>query len=64
MSDRGYRHQRPHRPSHLPRRLDPPPERRTVDLSWLIYIGIALALVMALLTVPYLIAYLIDVISS
>ena len=64
MSDRGYRHQRPHRPPHLPRRLEPPPERQTVDLSWLIYVGIGLALIMAILTVPYLIAYLINLISS
>ncbi|MFN2484081.1 MAG: hypothetical protein ABR509_03985 [Candidatus Limnocylindria bacterium] len=63
-SDRGYHHEKPHRPSRLPRRLEPPPERQRFDISWMIYIGIGLALVMAILIVPYLIAYLINLISS
>ena len=42
----------------------PPPERPRFDISWLIYVGIALALVMVLLTVPYLFAYLVEVIST
>ena len=59
-----YRHERPQRPPRLPRRLVPPPERPRFDISWLIYVGIALALVMVLLTVPYLFAYLVEVIST
>ena len=64
MSDRGYKHEKPHRPANLPKRLEPPPERPRFDISWMIYIGIALAVVMAILIVPYLIRYLVDVIST
>ncbi len=64
MSDRGYKHERPHRPANLPKRLEPPPERPRFDITWMIYIGIGLALIMAILTVPYLITYLVNLISS
>ncbi len=62
--ERGYRHCRPRRPPRLPFRREPPPERQRFDISWLIYVGIVLALVMALLTVPYVIAYVVEVISA
>ena len=39
-----YEHQRPHRPSHLPRRLTPPPRRSgPPDLSLFLYAGIVVA---------------------
>ena len=63
-SDRGYHHERPRRPARLPRRLEPPPERQTVDISWMVYIGIGLALVFALLAVPYLIAYIVEFLTA
>ena len=62
-SDRGYRHRPPRRPANLPRRLEPPPERKTVDISWMVYIGIALALIFAILFIPYAIGYIVEVIG-
>ena len=62
--ERGYRHRRPRRPPRLPFRREPPPERQRFDISWLIYLGVVLALIMALLTVPYLVAYIVQVISA
>lgn len=60
-----YEHQRPHRPSHLARRLKPPPERKAPpDLSLFLYAGIALAVVVVILLVPYLIGYLVNLLSS
>ena len=64
QSERGYRHQRPRRPPRLPKRLEPPPERHTVDISWMIYIGIGLALLLALLAVPYAIGYIVEILSA
>ena len=56
-----YEHQRPRRPRYLPRRTKPPPERQAPpDMRWLIYIGIALAAVMAALFTLYLIGYLLE----
>jgi hypothetical protein len=58
-----YEHRRPRRPSHLPKRLTPPPERsEPPDLSLFIYAGIVLALVLMVLAIPYLMAYLFEVI--
>ena len=65
LKQRPYEHQRPHRPSHLARRLKPPPERRAPpDLSLFLYAGIALAVVVVVLLVPYLIGYLVNLLSS
>ena len=56
-----YEHQRPRRPRYLPRRTKPPPERQAPpDMRWLIYVGIALAAIMAALFTPYLIGYLLE----
>lgn len=58
-----YEHRRPRRPSHLPRRLSPPPERPAPpDLTLFLYAGIALAVVLAILAIPYLIGYLFEVV--
>ncbi|HUF05870.1 MAG TPA: hypothetical protein VMP86_00625 [Candidatus Binatia bacterium] len=58
-----YEHQRPRRPSHLPKRLTPPPERAGApDLSLFLYAGIVLALILVVLAIPYLIGYLFEVI--
>ena len=62
---RPYEHQRPRRPPNLARRTQPPPERRSPpDLRFLVYIGIALAAVLAALFTPYLIAYLLQAMNG
>jgi hypothetical protein len=59
---RKYEHRRPHRPSHLPKRLTPPPTRAEVpDLSLFIYAGIVLAIILVILAIPYVIGYLFEV---
>ena len=63
-SERGYHHEPPRRPPRLPRRLEPPPERHTVDISWMVYIGIALALILAIVAIPYVIAYIIEFLTA
>ncbi len=56
-----YEHQRPRRPRILPRRLKPPPDRQDPpDLRWLLFVGIALAAVMAALAAPYIVGYLLQ----
>lgn len=58
-----YEHRRPRRPSHLPKRLTPPPERtEPPDLSLFIYAGIVLAVILMVLAIPYLMAYLFEVV--
>ena len=60
-----YEHQRPRRPTNLARRTKPPPERHSPpDLRFLIYVGIALAAVLAALATPYLIAYLLQAMNG
>jgi hypothetical protein len=60
-----YEHRRPRRPSHLPRRLKPPPLRaRPPDLTLFLYAGMALALILIIVAIPYLITYLIALISG
>ena len=57
-----YEHRRPHRPSHLPKRLTPPPKRdEPPDLSWFLYAGIVLAIVLVVVAIPYLVAFLFEV---
>lgn len=57
-----YEHRRPHRPSHLPKRLTPPPERdEPPDLSWFLYAGIVLAIVLVVVAIPYAVAFLFEV---
>jgi hypothetical protein len=58
-----YEHRRPRRPSHLPKRLTPPPERAAPpDLSIFLYAGIALAVVLAIVAIPYAIRLLFEVV--
>ncbi len=58
-----YEHRRPRRPSHLPKRLTPPPDRaEPPDLSLFLYAGMVLALILVILAIPYLIAYIFEVV--
>ena len=58
-----YKHRRPRRPPHLPKRLTPPPERsEPPDLTLFLYAGIVLAVFLAILAIPYLIGYLFEVV--
>jgi hypothetical protein len=58
-----YEHRRPRRPSHLPRRLKPPPERsEPPDLTLFLYAGLAIALVLVVMAIPYVIGYLFEVV--
>ncbi len=54
-----YEHQRPQRPSHLPYRTDPPPERRGApDMRLALYVGLVLLGIVAFFAVPYIVQYL------
>ena len=58
-----YEHRRPRRPTHLPRRLKPPPERaEPPDLTLFLYAGMALAIVLVVLAIPYVIGYLFEIV--
>lgn len=58
-----YEHRRPQRPSHLPKRLTPPPEREgPPDLSLFLYAGLALVVVLVIVAIPYVIGYLFEVV--
>jgi hypothetical protein len=60
-----YEHRRPRRPSHLPRRLQPPPDRPDPpDLSLFLYAGIVLAVILMILAIPYMIGYLVELMST
>jgi hypothetical protein len=57
-----YEHRRPHRPSHLPKRLTPPPARsEPPDLTWFLYAGIVIGIVLVVVAIPYLVAFLFEV---
>lgn len=58
-----YEHRRPRRPSHLPKRLTPPPEREgPPDLSLFLYAGLVLALLLVIVAIPYVIGYLFEIV--
>jgi hypothetical protein len=57
-----YEHRRPRRPSHLPKRLTPPPAREgPPDLSLFLYAGLVLAIILVILAIPYAVAYAFEV---
>lgn len=57
-----YEHRRPRRPSHLPKRLTPPPERvGPPDLSLFLYAGIVIAIVLVILAIPGIIRLLFEI---
>lgn len=61
---RKYEHQRPHRPSHLPKRLTPPPERvGPPDLSLFLYAGLVLAIILVIVAIPYAIGYFFEILE-
>ena len=58
-----YVHRKPRRPTHLPHRLTPPPERPgPPDLSVFLYAGMVLALILVILAIPYVIGYLFEIV--
>jgi len=58
-----YEHRKPRRPSHLPKRLTPPPARaEPPDLTLFLYAGIVLAVILAIVAIPYVIGYLFEVV--
>lgn len=59
---RKYEHERPQRPSRLPKRLTPPPKRaEPPDLSLFLYAGGVLVVLLVILAIPYVIGYLFEV---
>jgi hypothetical protein len=57
-----YEHRKPRRPSHLPKRLTPPPSRDAPpDLTLFLYVGIVIAVILAIVAIPYVIGYLFEV---
>jgi hypothetical protein len=65
LRERPYEHRKPHRPSHLARRTKPPPQRaEPPDLTLFIYAGLALAVIVMLLAIPYLLQYLATLLST
>lgn len=60
LKDHPYEHRLPRRPPRLPRRTEPPPQRRGApDLSLLLFAGLVLLAIIAFVAVPYVIAYLV-----
>jgi hypothetical protein len=54
-----YEHEAPRRPLHLPKRLTPPPEHPAPpNLKVFAWVGLALAIVLLVLALPYLFSYL------
>ena len=59
-----YEHRRPRRPLRLAFRSTPPPERHAPpNLRYLAYVGLALTAVLVALAAPYLIGYLVQLVT-
>lgn len=64
LRPRPYEHRPPHRPERLARRSTPPPERPAPpDLSLFLYAGLALAVIVMLLAIPYLLQYVVSLLG-
>jgi hypothetical protein len=59
LKEHPYEHQAPHRPSHLPYRSEPPPERPGApNIRLFLYVGLVLVAIVAFFAIPYVIQYL------
>lgn len=60
LREHPYEHQLPRRPARLPKRTEPPPERRAApDLSLFLFAGLILLGTIAFVAIPYVISYLV-----
>jgi hypothetical protein len=60
LQGRPYEHQLPHRPSRLPKRTEPPPDRAEApDLRLFLFAGLVLVGIVAFVAIPYLVRYLV-----
>ena len=60
LKEHPYEHQLPRRPARLPKRTEPPPERKGApDLSLFLFAGLVLLAIVAFVAIPYLIQYLV-----
>ncbi len=64
LRQRPYEHRKPHRPARLRRRTTPPPPRADPpDLTLFLYAGLGLAVLVMLVAIPYLLQYVVTLLS-